>query len=65
MDALTEAEREMLFEWTRTAVDEVVVAGFVIPPWRPTEEMYERMHGYYRAGLTPMEAAQAAFGTKH
>ena len=65
MDALTEAESAMLFEWTRSALDEAVVAGFVTPPWRPTEEMYARMHGYYRAGLTPSEAAQAAFGTKH
>lgn len=65
METLSEAEREMLFEWTRTAVDEVVVAGFVIPPWRPSAEMYTRMHGYYQAGLTPAEAAQPAFGTKH
>jgi hypothetical protein len=65
MDDMSESERAMLFEWTRTTVDEAVVAGLVIPPWRPTAGVHEMLHGYYISGLSPAEAAQAAFGVRH
>jgi hypothetical protein len=65
MDNLTEAEQAALTEWTHVAFDEAVVAGYIVPPWRPTLQTYEQMHGYYSAGLSPAEAAQAMFATRH
>lgn len=65
MDDLSEAEQAALTEWTRVAFDEAVAAGYIVPPWHPTLGAYEQMHGYYIAGLTPAEAAQAMFATRH
>jgi hypothetical protein len=65
VDNLTEAEQAALTEWTRVAFDEAVVAGYIVPPWRPTLQAYEQMHGYYVSGLTPAEAAQAMFAIRH
>lgn len=65
MEDMSEAEQAMLSEWTRTMVDEAVVAGLIVPPWRPTAGQYEMLHGYYISGLTPAEAARAAFGIRH
>ncbi|WGS53562.1 hypothetical protein LFL96_21115 [Paraburkholderia sp. D15] len=65
MDDLSESQRAMLFEWTRSAIDAAAYAGLIVPPWRPTEHAYGVLHGYYTAGLTPDEAAQAMFGTHH
>lgn len=65
MDNLTEAEQAALTEWTAVAFDEAVAAGYVVPPWRPTLQAYESMHGYFLAGLTPAEGAQAMFATRH
>lgn len=52
-------------EWTRVAFDYAVVDGFVIPPWRPSDAMYGYLLDLYLIGLTPSEAAQAAFATRH
>jgi hypothetical protein len=65
MGDLTETERAALSEWTRVAFDEAVAAGYIIPPWRPSLGAYEQMHGYYVSGLTPAEAAEAMFATRH
>jgi hypothetical protein len=65
VDDLSEREQQMLFEWTRSAIDAALYAGLVTPPWRPTEHAYSTLHGYYSAGLTPGEAAQAMFGVRH
>ncbi len=65
MDDLTEAERAALTEWTTVAFDEAVAAGYIVPPWRPTLQAYEQMHGYYTVGLSPADAAQAMFATRH
>lgn len=62
---MTEAERAALDSWTRVAFDEAVAAGYLTPPWRPTREAYETMHGYYAAGLTPAEGAEAMFAQRH
>lgn len=62
---MTEAEQAILTEWARVAFDEAVAAGYIVPPWHPTRQAYEQMHGYYTAGLTPADAAQAMFGTHH
>lgn len=65
MEDMSEAEQAMLFEWTQTTVDEAIVAGLIVPPWRPTAGQHEMLHGYYISGLTPPEAALAAFGVRH
>lgn len=65
MTDLSETERAKLTEWTLVAFDEVILAGYVTPPWRPSDAMCDRMAGYYRVGLTPAEAAQAAFSVRH
>jgi hypothetical protein len=65
MNDLSDREQAILAEWTRSAFDCAVAEGWIVPPWRPSEEMYPRMHEYCRAGLTPSEGAQALFGTWH
>jgi len=62
---VSEAETEQLRFWTQAAMDQAVYAGHIVPPWRPTEAMYNLMVSYYRAGLTPQEASDAAFATRH
>lgn len=51
--------------WTCAWYDEAVVANFVRPPYQPDKETISRLQGYYRAGLSPAEAAQVCFGRKH
>lgn len=54
----------MLAEWTRSAIDAAVYAGLVTLPWRPAEHVYGTLHGYYLAGLTPAEGAEALFAVR-
>ncbi|MBB5547520.1 hypothetical protein [Paraburkholderia fungorum] len=65
MQDMTEAEQAMLYEWSRTTIDEAIAANLVSMPFRPTAAFYDQIAGYYRVGLTPVEAAQAAFGVHH
>jgi hypothetical protein len=65
MSTVSDAEREKLTSWTMVAFDEAVRAGYIVPPWRASDAMCERMTGYYEAGLTPAEAAEAAFSVRH
>ncbi len=62
---MSDAEQAMLYEWSRTAIDEALAANLVSIPFRPTASFYDQLAGYYGAGLTPAEAAQAAFGVHH
>lgn len=64
-ETLSEAERAKLVEWTRTAVDEIVRGEFVSLPWVPPDALYVVLHGYYCAGLSPAEAAEAVFAVRH
>lgn len=64
MDEITEAERVKLEEWTRSAIDAAIYTGLVTLPWRPGEHVYGALHGYYTAGLTPSEGAEALFATR-
>lgn len=64
MTDLTQREADILREWTGMAYDSAVAQGWVTPPWRPSEAMYEQLAGYFRAGLTPQEGAEAAFATR-
>ncbi|MFT0167498.1 hypothetical protein ACLKMY_00520 [Paraburkholderia mimosarum] len=64
MNDLSDVEQAKLFEWSRDAFDAAVAAGFVKPPWRPSPAMRESLAGYYSAGLTPAEGAEALFATR-
>jgi hypothetical protein len=54
-----------LHRWTAAWYDEVVEAGFIRPAHEPDNATVSRLHGYFNAGLSPTEAAQALFGGKH
>lgn len=54
-----------LDQWTRACYDEAVEAEFIRPPFRPDPATIKRLRGYFDAGLSPAEAAQAFFGRKH
>lgn len=64
MNDQAEREAQMLSEWTRSALDAAVYAGHVSLPWRPSEYVYGVLHGYFLAGLTPAEGAEALFATR-
>jgi len=54
-----------LHRWTAAWFDKVVEAGFICPTYQPDHATVSRLHGYFSAGLSPTEAAQALFGGKH
>lgn len=51
--------------WTCAWFDEAVAANLVSPPYHPDATIIERIRGYFHAGLSPAEAADACFGTIH
>jgi hypothetical protein len=51
--------------WTRAWYDQALEAKFICPPYRPDTKALQRLRGYFNAGLSPAEAAQAYFGRKH
>lgn len=64
MNDISDVELAKLSEWTRDAFDAVVCAGYIVPPWRPSDAMQAALAGYYSAGLTPVEGAEALFATR-
>jgi hypothetical protein len=64
VDDLSGVEQAKLTEWTLEAFDAAIAAGFVTPPWRPSAAMRESLAGYFDAGLTPAEGAEALFATR-
>lgn len=64
MNDLSDSEQAMLAEWSRDAFDAAVAAGFIVPPWRPSPAMREALAGYYEAGLSPAQGAEALFATR-
>jgi hypothetical protein len=54
-----------LDQWTHAWYGEAVDAGFIRPPYHPDPVTIKRLRGYFNAGLSPTEAAQACFGHKH
>jgi hypothetical protein len=54
-----------LQSWTAAWYDKVVEAGFMRPPFAPDDATVSRLYGYFNAGLSPTEAAQALFCQKH
>jgi hypothetical protein len=54
-----------LREWMSRWYDHAVAEGLVRPPFLLDDAKAERLEGYFIAGLTPSEGAQAFFGTTH
>lgn len=54
-----------LYSWAAAWYKEVVDAGFIDPAFEADDETVRRLRGYFDAGLSPFEAAQAIFGDKH
>jgi len=54
-----------LEQWTRVWHGEAVDAGFIHPHYHPDAVITKRLRGYFDAGLSPTEAAQACFAYKH
>jgi hypothetical protein len=54
-----------IVEWTQAWYEEAVAASFIRHPYEADADVLTRLHQYFRAGLTPLEAAQAMFGVKH
>ena len=65
MSAPSDKQAAKLREWTLAAYSEMVAAGYITPPWSPTDEIAEKLEGYFKAKMTPAEAATAAFATYH
>jgi hypothetical protein len=54
-----------IVKWTQAWYEEALAARFVRDPYEADADVMARLHQYFRAGLTPLEAAQAMFGLKH
>jgi hypothetical protein len=54
-----------LDQWTRACYREAVDAKFIRPTYYPDPATIRRLRGYFGAGLSPIEAAQACFGHRH
>ncbi|MGF6782437.1 hypothetical protein [Paraburkholderia sp. GAS334] len=54
-----------LDQWTRAWYGEAVEGGFIRSHCHPEPATIKRLRGYFNAGLSPAEAAQACFGHKH
>jgi hypothetical protein len=64
-DDMSEREQAILFEWTRSTVDSAFRAEYVVRGWAPSDATCQRLRGYHQAGLSPDEAAEALFSTRH
>lgn len=64
-DDMTDREQAMLFEWTRSTVDSAFDAGYITRRWEPSDTTLCRLRGYHEVGLSPSEAAEALFATRH
>jgi hypothetical protein len=54
-----------LREWISKWYDHAAAEGLVRPPFFLTDSIADRLEGYFFAGLTPAEGAQAFFGRVH
>lgn len=62
---LTLEDAKHLQAWTNAWFEAAVELGFIRWPYVPDKGVVKRLHGYFNAGLMPMEAAQACFAAKH
>lgn len=62
---MTAQESAMLYEWTIVTVDEMVSAGYAKPPVVMGEGLRSYLQALYETGMTPHDAVEAAFATRH
>jgi len=65
MDPIALSDVRELVAWTQAWYEEAVAGNFVRHPYEGDSAMLNRLHQYFRAGLTPAEAVQACFSVKH
>ncbi|MGF6641320.1 hypothetical protein OKW39_008537 [Paraburkholderia sp. MM6662-R1] len=65
LQPLTPESARDLVAWTHAWFDQVIAANFMRPPYHPDATTIKRLRGYFYAGLSPAEAAEACFGRKH
>jgi len=58
-------DEQSLDQWTCAWYREAVEAEFICPPYYPDPVTIRRLRGYFDAGLSPADAAEACFGRKH
>jgi len=51
--------------WINAWYDHAVKVGFIQPPFMLDEEIADRLEGYFKVGLTPVEGADVFFGMVH
>ena len=51
--------------WACAWFDEALEAKFISTSYSPDAATLDLLRGYFRAGLSPAEAAQACFGGRH
>ena len=56
---------EKLSAWTQAWYERSRSDHFIDAQFEPDVELLRRLHQYFQVGLTPEEAVQACFGTKH
>jgi hypothetical protein len=64
-DDMSDREQAILYEWTRSATDSAFHAGYITRSWSPSDAVCNRLRGYFEAGLSPDEAAEALFAVRH
>jgi hypothetical protein len=64
-DCETLARLRALERWTCAWYDEAVKAGAIGVAYSPDTATIDHLRGYFRAGLSPTEAALACFGSRH
>lgn len=65
MTALTAQQAKAIREWATDTFDEAAHAGYIRPPWLPTDDAYEFLEACYRIGMEPCDAAEALFATRN
>lgn len=58
-------EKLALQRWTLESFDFLMLSGAIEIPWSPSDAEYDALVGYYRAGLTSGDAAEALFAPRH
>ncbi|HEV3423827.1 MAG TPA: hypothetical protein VG105_08605 [Paraburkholderia sp.] len=51
--------------WISAWFDHAVSVGFIRPPFILDETIADRLEGYFKVGLTPVEGADVFFGVMH
>lgn len=65
MDDMSASEQAILSEFGRDVFDAAVRAGYVVPPWKPSNESCSMLHEYLLFGFDAIQAAEALFAVRH